>query len=68
MNKPAKNLCFKCEERVVGCHSQCEKYKQFRRDMDEKKKKMAAITQTNVDCQFIELERERRVKKYHKKF
>lgn len=25
----ANNPCYKCEDRHVGCHSTCEKYKEF---------------------------------------
>ena len=31
-----KNKCYGCEDRVVGCHSFCDKYKQFREYLDKK--------------------------------
>ena len=37
-----KNPCYKCEERIVGCHSSCEKYKSFRIELEEEKKKIVA--------------------------
>lgn len=24
-----KNYCYKCKDRVIGCHSNCIKYKQY---------------------------------------
>lgn len=35
INSPCKN----CKERFVGCHSNCEKYNQFRKDLEEYKAK-----------------------------
>lgn len=32
--------CLNCEERVVGCHSNCESYKNFRTAMDDKNKSL----------------------------
>ena len=32
------NRCCKgCEKRYVGCHSTCEEYKEYRKEMDEQK-------------------------------
>lgn len=31
--KPAP--CMNCQDRVLGCHSKCEKYKIFRAELDE---------------------------------
>lgn len=30
-----KNNCLNCEKREVGCHSNCDVYKEFRRQLDE---------------------------------
>ena len=27
--------CLNCEQRHVGCHSNCEKYKEFRKKLDD---------------------------------
>lgn len=27
--------CYKCESRTIGCHSNCEKYQEWRKFMDE---------------------------------
>lgn len=29
------NSCQGCPNRVLGCHDTCEKYKSFRKDLDE---------------------------------
>jgi len=34
-----KNKCYGCEERVVGCHSFCDHYKEYVRKNEAKKKK-----------------------------
>ena len=34
--------CKDCSDRVVGCHSSCDKYKQYRSELDEFKAKRAA--------------------------
>lgn len=33
-NCPTKAPCLKCTERHPGCHSNCGKYLDFRRDLD----------------------------------
>lgn len=30
------NPCYKCEDRVVGCHCKCPKYIEFRAIMDQR--------------------------------
>ena len=35
----AKNHCYHCENRHIGCHSDCELYWEFRRQWDENKAK-----------------------------
>lgn len=34
--------CKDCPERFIGCHSSCERYKQYRSELDEFKAKRAA--------------------------
>lgn len=29
------SCCYKCSDRVVGCHSKCERYIAYRKDIDE---------------------------------
>ena len=48
--------CYKCQDRVVGCHSNCEKYKAEKVDHDqqialirERKKQESDITTSIVD-------------------
>lgn len=44
--------CLNCEERHIGCHSKCEKYKKFRQRIDnikeakieEKKQNRSSVT------------------------
>lgn len=31
---PANAPCLDCKDRFIGCHSKCEKYKQFKRKME----------------------------------
>jgi hypothetical protein len=33
-----KTPCKACEKRCLGCHANCEDYKQFRKDIEEQKK------------------------------
>lgn len=33
--------CKDCKERAIGCHSTCEKYKKYRTEWEELKKKKA---------------------------
>lgn len=30
-----KSSCVNCQERYVGCHSVCDKYKEYRKKLDE---------------------------------
>ena len=34
----AKVPCYKCEDRIVGCHSTCERYIAYRKETDEQNK------------------------------
>lgn len=33
-----KISCYKCEERYIGCHGKCEKYKEFKKEIERRKK------------------------------
>lgn len=60
--------CYKCQDRVVGCHSSCEKYinwsskvKEFNNAIKEKKKVMALAAGIGIDSH------RRNLKKQHTK-
>jgi len=36
----ARNDCYGCTKRQVGCHATCESYKKFREQVDEENRKM----------------------------
>ena len=38
-NKSKKNDCYGCEKRQVGCHSKCESYIQFKKELQEIKRR-----------------------------
>lgn len=59
INSPCKN----CEERVLGCHSVCEKYLKFKKDAQEEKEKIIAskiIEQQQIAYLSYQSERRRR--------
>lgn len=33
------NCCYQCQDRVVGCHSTCEKYKEQKKAWDKERAK-----------------------------
>lgn len=47
-NSRKYNACFNCTERHIGCHSECEKYKEYRKIRDEELKDEHMKTQTKV--------------------
>jgi len=40
--------CHKCEDRVLGCHSTCEKYKKFKQENDALIEKIRNTTIANA--------------------
>lgn len=57
------NHCYHCKDRVVGCHSTCEKYKKFKEELEvvraEKEKehqlrdqRYRAIFRRSEECRF----------------
>ena len=50
-----KNSCKGCTERYQGCHSNCEKYKAFRKEIDEATK--IRLKKLQEDRPFFELKR-----------
>ena len=41
------NPCYKCPDRVLGCHSTCEKYQQFSKDSAEQREKIRQSKQAS---------------------
>lgn len=35
----SENSCYNCQDRCVGCHANCEKYKQFKMEREELNKR-----------------------------
>lgn len=35
-----KNPCKDCTERVLGCHGTCEKYRGYRKELEDQKEKI----------------------------
>lgn len=34
-----ENNCYKCQERYVGCHGKCEKYKAYKVELEKENEK-----------------------------
>lgn len=47
INTKDENPCYGCTERVLGCHSTCERYKERKAKYDERKRKF--IEQRNEE-------------------
>lgn len=58
----AKVPCYKCECRIVGCHSTCEKYISYRKDMDEQNKLIQKNRNLNSLRINYEVDRAKRMK------
>lgn len=41
VDEKRKNCCYKCDDRKVGCHSCCKKYKKFKEKLDDEKREIA---------------------------
>lgn len=41
-----KNSCYQCKDRVLNCHSGCEKYITFRKNLDSKNELIRANKNT----------------------
>lgn len=55
-----KSPCYKCDDRVVGCHAECEKYQSFaaaRNEINEKR-----YRESTLDCQSVGQESRQRSK------
>jgi len=51
--------CYQCKDRVVGCHSTCPKYIEFRKGRE----KVYKEREHNLTDKVIEVERSRRIAK-----
>lgn len=40
--------CYQCEERILHCHSRCEKYHGYREVIDEANRKKKAILEMDA--------------------
>lgn len=43
------NYCLKCEDRHVGCHSSCDRYKQERAEIEAAKAAASAQSRADAD-------------------
>jgi len=48
-----KNCCYKCQEREIGCHAHCGKYREFQKRNEEIRKKKRLDHENNDGWQFI---------------
>ena len=53
--------CKGCEDRVVGCHSVCDKYITWKAQRDEIKKEMTKIAMQEQEQNDIEKSRKKRI-------
>lgn len=60
------NPCYKCEERAMGCHSRCEKYKAWKAWWDEAQKErrrqeegIQSVINSELDMHYKMLRRKR---------
>lgn len=55
--------CLECEERIIGCHAACEKYEEYRSELEEWKKTVRAKKQEGAEASkfrqatFVKLEK-----------
>lgn len=53
MSYYANNPCQHCEDRHVGCHSECEQYKAWKDEVEEKRqKRIDALQRDETIMQF----------------
>lgn len=53
--------CKGCEDRVIGCHSVCEKYITWKAERDELKKELTKIAMQEQEQNDIEKSRKKRI-------
>lgn len=61
-----KSPCKDCESRKVGCHSQCEKYLNFRDEYEKQKKTIRENKDAIMKKESYLIDAVRRVKKFRK--
>ena len=56
--------CKGCEKRYVGCHDNCEEYREFRRKLDEQKEveRQARLQTLRSNAQ------QKRIERYQKRY
>lgn len=42
-----KNSCYKCDNRCIGCHSNCENYRKYRNALDVINNRRKEIKENN---------------------
>ena len=47
-----KNPCYECSERKVGCHCNCEKYKEWKNKYNDKKQQISSYINPN-HCRYF---------------
>lgn len=40
--------CYKCTDRVIGCHANCKKYKEYLDDLQNKKNELKAYREVDA--------------------
>ena len=53
--------CKGCEDRVIGCHSVCERYTTWKAERDELKKELTKIAMQEQEQNDIEKSRKKRI-------
>ena len=53
--------CKGCEDRVIGCHSVCERYNTWKAERDEIKKELTKIAMQEQEQNDIEKSRKKRI-------
>lgn len=53
--------CKGCEDRVIGCHSVCERYITWKAERDELKKELTKIAMQEQEQNDIEKSRKKRI-------
>lgn len=63
-----ENPCYRCDERMAECHSNCEKYKAYKSDMEIVRKARASDVNSEVNAyKFAQREKAIRVQQEKKK-
>ena len=57
------NCCYQCEDRHLHCHAECEKYKAFRKELDERNDKIIKAKNDENRMREYETHRAKRITK-----